>query len=302
MRLAGKLGLATALLIVLLVPSAQAAPRDEVVVSGSVVVPRGETVKTVVMVDGPVTIAGHVTKDVFAVNSNVTISGTVDGTVTTIAKRARLLPGAHVGGDLRYGDKRPFVAAGATVGGSVKHQDWRGIGVGVQWALRAILWVTVTVSTLILGLVLLAFAPRAAEAAWVVSQERTGLACAWAAGFFFGLPVVAIVAMVTVFGLPLGIALLFAYLPLGMVGYVTSCWLFGNILGRRRGWGPMRMFVVGWGAARAVALLPFAGGLLWVAASAFGLGVLLLAAWYASKPERMMRPPPPAGAPAATPG
>jgi hypothetical protein len=187
------------------------------------------------------------------------------------------------------------------VSGEVKHEDWRGIGAGVQWALRLILWLTVTVSTLILGLALLAFAPRAAEAAWLVSQERTGLACAWAAGIFFGVPIVAIVAIVTVFGLPLGIALLLAYLPLAMIGYVTSCWLFGKIVGRRRTWGPMRTFLVGWGAARVVALIPFAGGLLWVAASAFGLGVLLLTAWYASKPDRVMRAgPPPSGGPAPT--
>jgi hypothetical protein len=296
MRLAATLALATALLLGLIAPSAQAA-RDQVVISGSTSVPRGTTAKSVVIVDGPVNVAGHVTGDVFAINSTVTISGTVDGSVTTIAKRARLLPGAHVGGDLSYGDKKPIVAPTAVVAGDIKHESWRGIGAGVEWALRLILWLTVTVSTLVLGLALLAFAPRAAEAAWLVSQERTGLACAWAAGIFFGVPIVAVIAMITIFGLPLGIALLLAYLPLMFVGYVTSCYLFGRIVARRREWGPKRTFLAGWGAARIVALIPFAGGLLWVAGSAFGLGVLLLAAWYSSKPERLMRP-----APAPTPG
>jgi hypothetical protein len=292
MRLALMLALATAVLVALMAPAAQAGPRDQVVVAGGAVVPRGSVAKNVVVVDGPVVIAGDVTGDVFAVNSDVTISGTVRGSVTTIAKRARLLAGARVGGDLQYGDKKPQIARTAVVSGDVEHQDWRGVGAGIQWALRLILWLTVTVSTLVLGLVLLAFAPRAAEAAWVVSQTRTGLACAWAAAVFFGLPIVAIVAMVTVFGLPLGIGLLLAYLPLMLIGYVTSCWLFGKIVARRREWGRTRTFLVGWAAARVVALIPFAGGLLWVAASAFGLGVLLLAAWYASKPGRVMRPEP----------
>src|SRR3954447_1810595 len=297
MRLALTVGLALVLFSGLIAASAQAAPRDQVVISGDVVVPRGQTVKAVVIVDGPVTIAGHVTDDVFAVNSEVTISGTVDGSVTTVVKRARLLPGARVGGDLNYDEKKPAIAAGATVSGDVSHENFSGISTGIGWLLRLILWVTVTVSTLILGLVLLAFAPRAAESAWVVSQQRTGLACAWAAGVFFGVPIVAVIAMITVFGLPLGIALLLAYLPLTLVGYVTSCWLFGRIVARKRTWGPKRTYLVGWGAARIVALLPFAGWLLWVAASAFGLGVLLLAAWYSSNPERVMRP-----APAPTPG
>lgn len=291
MRVAAILGLATVLLLGLIVPGAEAA-RNQVVISGDVVVPRGATADNVVIADGPVLVAGHVTGDVFSVNGSVTVSGTVDGSVTTVVKRARLLPGSRVGGDLSYDEKKPVIAPGALVSGDVKHENWSGVGTGITWVARFVLWITVTVSTLVLGLALLAFAPRAAEAAWVVSQERTGLACAWAAGAFFGLPIVAVIAMITIFGLPLGIALLLALLPLAMVGYVTSCWIFGRIVGRKRDWGPTRTFLVGWGAARVVALLPFAGGLLWAAASAFGLGVLLLTAWYASKPERRVRPGP----------
>jgi hypothetical protein len=297
MRLAAKLCLAVALLIALTAPSAQAAPRTQVVVTGSIVVPRSLTTSDLVIVDGPVTIAGRVDGNVVSVNGTVTISGTVDGDVVTVAKAARLLPGARVNGDITYGDKKPVVAPGATVTGDVSHDDFR-VGEGFSWLVRIIWWLIVSVSTLVLGLILLAFAPRAAEAAWVVSQTRTGLACAWAAGLFFGLPIAAIIAMVTVFGLPLGIGLLLALVPLMLIGYVTSCYLFGRIVVGKRGWGLMRTFLVGWGAARLVALIPFAGGLLWIAASAFGLGVLLLAAWYGSKPERVMRAAaPPAGAP-----
>src|SRR3954454_18443516 len=180
MRLAAKLGLAVALIAGLIAPAAQAAPRDQIVVSGSAVVPRGATAKTIVVADGPVTVAGRVTGDVVAINGVVTISGTVDGTVTTIAKRTHVLPGGRVGGDLQYGDKRPAISPGAVVSGDVNHENWGDIGTGVEWLLRLILWVTVTGSTLLLGLILLAFAPRAAESAWVVAGQRTGLACAWA--------------------------------------------------------------------------------------------------------------------------
>jgi hypothetical protein len=290
MRLAAKLGLAVGLFLALAAPSAQAA-REQVVITGSIAVPAGQTTKDLVIVDGPATIAGHVDGDVIAINGVVTISGTVDGDVVAIAKRARLLPNARVEGDVMYGDKKPVVAPGAVVGGDVSKENWR-FGEGFGWLADLIWWLIVSVSTLVLGLALLAFAPRAAEAAWLVSQERTGLACAWAAGLFFGLPIVAVLAIVTVFGLPLGIALLLALVPLMMIGYVTSCWIFGRIAVGKRGWGPKRTFLVGWGVARLVALIPFAGGLLWAAGSAFGLGVLLLAAWYGSKPERVMRSEP----------
>jgi hypothetical protein len=289
MRLAATLALAIALAAGIGAPAAQAA-RDQVVVTGAIAVPAGQTASDLVIVDGPVTIAGHVTGNVVSVNGTVRISGTVDGDVVTVAKRALLADGARVGGDVTYADKKPVVAAGAVVSGDVQHENWRFKGFG--WLAQLVWWLIVGVSTLVLGLALIAFAPRAADSAWVVSQERTGLACAWAAGLFFGVPIIAVLAMITVFGLPLGIGLLLAYIPLALVGYVTSCWIFGKIVVGKRGWGRMRTFLVGWGAARLVALIPVAGGLLWVVASAFGLGVLLLAAWYSSKPDRGVRPAP----------
>jgi hypothetical protein len=291
MRLAVKLGLVAALFLALAAPTAQAA-REQVVITGSITVPKAQTTSDLVIVDGPVTVAGRVKGDVVAVNGTATISGSVDGDVVSIAKQARLLPGARVDGDLIYADKKPVVAPGATVTGEVRKENFRW-DAAFGWGARIIWWLIVSISTLVLGLVLLAFAPRAAEAAWVVSQERTGLACAWAAGLFFGLPIVAVLVMITVVGLPLGLALLLALVPLMLIGYVTSCYLFGRIVrGGKRDWGRMLTFLVGWAAARVVALIPFAGGLLWVAASAFGLGVLLLTAWYAGKPERAPRPEP----------
>src|SRR3954454_6918231 len=106
MRIAAKLAIAVALLSLLTAATARAAPRDQIVVTGSVGVPAGQTASDIVIVDGPVNIAGHVTGDVVSVNGVVTISGTVDGDVTTIAKRARLLNGARVRGDVTYGDKK----------------------------------------------------------------------------------------------------------------------------------------------------------------------------------------------------
>jgi hypothetical protein len=217
-----------------------------------------------------------------------------------VVKRLRLLPGAHVGGDVHYDKKKPVIAPGAVVGGDVSHQNWSGAGNGIRWLFRLILWAAVTISTLILGLVLLAFAPRAAESAWVIARQRTGVSIAWAAGLFFGVPIVAIAAMVTVVGLPLGIALLLAYLPLAFVGYVTSCWLLGRRIARDRTWGRKRTFLLGWGIFRLLALVPFLGTALWIGGSAFGLGVLLVTAWYSSNPDRVMRrqpqPTPPAPA------
>jgi hypothetical protein len=277
-----------------LAPPAHASPRDQIVVTGGVTVPRGQTVKNVVVVDGPVTIAGHATGHVVAVHGRVTVSGTVDRDVTAVSQRARLLPGARVGGDLLYGGPRPTVAPSAHVAGKISDEGWTDVGTGAfSWLVRLLFWLGVTFSTLVLGLVLLALAPRAAEGAMTIAARRTGAAAGWAAILFFGLPILAVVLMATILGLPLGIGLLLVLLPLSAVGYVTTCWVLGRAVVRGAR-SRFLVFLAGWGILRAVALIPFLGALVWVVASAFGLALLLLAAWYGGAAGRGQ----PAGAPA----
>ena len=281
---------------------AHSGPHDRVVIAGGTTVRKDETVRTVVVVDGPVKIAGRVTKDLVVVHGRTTISGSVGGTVTAVSERARLLPGARVGGDLLYGDEKPSIASCAHVDGKVRDEGWSDVGKGpFQWLATLVLWLGVTVSTLVLGFALLGLAPRAAEAASRIAAERTTAAAIWATVLFFGLPLAVVLLIGSVFGIPLGLALLLALVPLAAIGYVTSCW----VVGRRVVRGNTSRFVVflaGWGILRAIALVPFLGVLVWIVASAFGLGLLLLAAWYGGAEGRdrpAQPPPPPAAQPAA---
>ena len=274
------------------------AASDRIVVTGGATVGPQETVNDVIVIDGPVLVAGHVTGHVVAVHGKIAISGTVDDTVTAVSERATLLPGAHVGGDLLYGDEKPVIAPGATVSGKVSNEGWADIGKGPgPWIVRFLFWLAVSLSTLVLGLALVALAPRATDAVWAVATQRTGAAIAWATGLFFGLPLATIIAIGSVLGLPFGIVLALALVPLAAIGYVTGCWLLGRRVLKRES-DRFRSFLVGWGILRAIALIPFLGGLAWVVASAFGLGVLLLAAWYAGNPARAVRgaSPPATGA------
>jgi len=110
--------------------------------------------------------------------------------------------------------------------------------------------------------------------------HRAGPAIGWGLGLFFGLPVVAIVLVITLVGIPLGLAVLLALLPLSALGYTTSAWLLGRGAVRPPQ-GRMRAFLVGWGILRVVALVPWLNWLTWFAATAFGLGVLTVAIWRA---------------------
>src|SRR5512132_2791371 len=216
--------------VALAAPTTAAAARDQVVVSGSVVVGPGQTVGDVVIADGPVTISGRVTGDVVVAHGRVRIlgGGRVAGNVTDFADRIVLSRGARVGGDLNYGDERPVVAPGAVVGGKTKKIDVGDTFPLSGFAVLLAVWLAVSVSSLLLGLVLLAFAPRAADAADLVGRDAPGPSIGWGALLVFGLPLLAVLALVTLIGIPLGVGLLLALVPIYAVGYVTGAWLLGR--------------------------------------------------------------------------
>jgi hypothetical protein len=255
---------------------------DRVVITGPVSIARGETADDVVVIDGPVSVAGRVRGDLVVVNGRVLISGTVAGDVVTVAKRATLLPGARVGGDLVYGDERPRVAGGATVEGDIDRVNFDEITDARGFIGAAALWIAVTVSALVLGLLLLWLAPRALEAAFAAATTRLGATIGWGLLLFFGLPILAVIALVTLVGIPLGVALLLALLPLYAIGYTTSAWLLGRrLIGPPR--GRVLAFLAGLAVLRVLAIIPIVGGIVWFAATVFGLGALLVATWRARR-------------------
>src|SRR4051812_25021069 len=185
-------------LMVLVGTSSAFAATDHVVITGGVVVSPGETAGDVVVVDGTVRIAGRTTGDVVSIAGPVRITGRIDGDLITVADRAFLAPTARVSGDVRYGDQRPVVARGARVAGSITKEDWSDTAGGWGWFSRLAWWLVVSVSTLVVGLLLVGLAPAALEAAARAARERLGPTIGWGVLIAFGVPFVAILALVTV--------------------------------------------------------------------------------------------------------
>jgi cytoskeletal protein CcmA (bactofilin family) len=285
---------ALALLILAVTPASAAGQAangstggDRVVITGPVTIDRGETADDVVVIDGPVSVAGRVRGDLVVVSGRLRISGTVDGDVVAVADRATLAPGARIGGDLIYGDKRPVVPAGATVEGDVDRVSVGEVTDPVGFIGAAAIWIAVSVSALVLGLLLLWLAPRALDAAFAAASTSLGLTIGWGLLLFFGLPILAVIALVTLVGIPLGVALLLALLPLYAIGYTTSAWLLGRrLVGPPR--GRVLAFLAGLAILSVLAIIPILGGIVWFAATVVGLGALLVATWRARRdyPER----------------
>jgi hypothetical protein len=276
------LGVSVFLALVLLLPGATPAlaAEEQIVVDAPVHVRAGETSGDIVLLDGSVRVDGRVDGYLISLGAPVTIFGRVDGDVYSLSEPIRLGPRAVVDGDVYYGDEKPVRARGSRVTGDVKELDAGELLTPFGIAAHIAIWIAVSASSLVLGLLMLWLAPGVAGTTLATARRRPGPAIAVGLAGWIALPLAAFVALVTLIGIPLGIVLLAALLPLAALSYVTSLWLLGRtILPAPR--ARAVAFLAGWGILRLIALIPVVGWLVWAAATVFGLGVLLVSAWHA---------------------
>jgi hypothetical protein len=271
-----------------------------VVLTGRLEVKPGDDVDEAVIFNGDAEVAGNVTGDVVAFNGDVVISGRVGENAIALNGRVVLLDEARVGGDVISRD-RPLIAPGATVGGGIQRPTF---DVDIRWftfAGRLAVWIATSVSSFLLGLLIVLLLPAATDAIARTATERPGASIGWGALAFLAIPIGAIIATATLVGLPLGLGVLLALGLIYWIGYTAAAYAFGRRL-RKPPTHRVLAFLVGWGILRALALIPFAAGLLWLAATVYGLGAVVVAARIAGRtggrveapvPGTVPPPPPP---------
>jgi cytoskeletal protein CcmA (bactofilin family) len=267
------LGLLTVLAFLPSAAAAAPSPQDKVVVSGDVLVAKGETVGDVVVIDGNVVVRGTVHGDLVAISGDVTIRGVVTGDVVTVAKRATLGRRARIGGSLKWEQDRPVVAPGAVVSGKVEKLSSSFGTPGLEVAIG--FWLIVSLSFIIGGLILVVIAPAAADAAVRAARASTGATVITGILALILLPIIAVALLFTVVGTPIGIGLLLVLGPLYAVAYIAGAMLLGRRI--RKSAGRVGAFLVGMVILRLLALIPGVGTLISLIATIFGLGALFVA-------------------------
>jgi hypothetical protein len=246
-------------------------PDDRFVVSGSVLVDKGETVPgDVVVIDGDVLIRGTVKGDVVVVSGDATVRGKIGGDLVTVGGQAILGRKARISGDVVYFDKKPAVAPGAEVSGETKKVDG-GEFSDVLAKIAIGVWIAFTVSLLLFGLILMLLAPKAAEAIARTARARWGMAIGIGFAVVILLPIVAGLVSITLIGLPLGIILFASLIPLFAMAYVSSAFAMGRLILKNSG---IPAFLLGMLILCLLALVPFLGALVGTLAVIFGLGLL----------------------------
>ena len=252
---------------------------DQVVLSGTVTVPRGRSVGEVVVVHGRAVVAGVVVGDVVVLDGPVVVAGQVSGTVVAMNGPIRLAATALIGGDV-LGAQDVRLEPGALVGGEVRDHV-RFTPRGTLAALGALLGaVAIAVSALMLLLLLLALAPRALDRVATAAHTAPFASVGWGAVVALALPSLAVLAAASILGLPIGLSLLLAFGLIALVGYALATFALGRLIVREPR-GRVGALFAGWGAAAAIGLVPFLNLLAWGLGSMFGLGAAVVAIWRA---------------------
>jgi hypothetical protein len=251
------------------------------VAGGDLEVAADEQADAVIVIDGDARIAGTV-NTLLVVDGTATVTGaTVEG-IAIVNGTLKLEAGATVLGDIGQLNSEVVQAEGVVFTGSVNDLtgDVAAFGVFLGFAALAI-WVGVGIATLIAGLLMAGLAARQTRSATTLIRREPGKT------FLVGLlavvvpPILAVLAMATIVGIPAGLGLLIVVWPLvGFVGYVVAAiWLGEWLLGRRDGAVPAERpytaAAVGLIVAFVVGLVPLVTAVL----SIFGLGAVVLAAW-----------------------
>jgi hypothetical protein len=252
-----------------------------VVLTGGARVDADQSFHDVVVFDGDVSMEGEVHENLVVFHGDVTVSGLVAGDVVVFDGDVTIASGAQVHGDVAS-LREPVIEEGAVVRGDIRRPS-RDVFTPVEaFAARIALWVAATVSLLLLGLLLLAFAPRPMDAVAATWQTSKGSAALWGVILLIGLPLGSILVMLTVVGIPFGLGTLLALGLLYSIGYVTAAWAFGRSIVREPA-SRYLAFLAGFGIVRLLGLIPIAGGIISLLVTLFGLGLLGVTIWRARR-------------------
>ncbi len=189
---------------------------------------------------GMVTINGKIVGRLRASAQRVVINGEVTGDATVFSETLELGPTARIAGELKHTSKELKKTEGAVVSGAVtqgempqhagkrdpddeakphRGSSWVGLIMGYLGLLAA-------------GIVFLLLFPTFSTESSQRIHSAPWQSLAIGFGVLVGIPVLAVLLMITLLGIPLGIATFASYPLLLLMGYLAGAWFIAQRVGR----------------------------------------------------------------------
>lgn len=276
------------ILIVLIVlfpglAAAQASGTDDGVIfraNGDVTVAKGDEIDVVLVANGNAVIDGTVTEALWVASGDATVNGVVDGDIVVIDGTLHLADGATVDNVSIFRGTLDR-ASGASITGKLTQQD-NLVSLGWAGAVFSVaVWLGVLALMIAAAIVYAYVGGRQLTATGDLMRERWLASIVTGLVLFAVLPVLAVLAVVTIIGIPLGGAILLVVMPaLWTLGYLAAATWFGRMLTRALGRPdrlerPLLAAVLGVVVLQFVGLIPALGPLVVVLAGIVGAGALV---------------------------
>lgn len=245
---------------------------------------------------GHQSIDGHIGRDVLAFTGQTNIDGSIGGAVRDTSGELVIDSSTQIGGPVIYkGDNPPQVSSQAKLASPVQYEHVKHGPdyTSVHYYVWQVIWMA---AFILFGQVLFLLMPRFSQDA-VASAEHYGGSFGLGVLVFFGAPIAALIACVTVVGLFIGITGLLAwyvalYYGALIVGALVGQWLMGRT---NELWPLIGRMAVGTIIVRVCTTIPYVGGWIKFGVYLWGLGAISLALY------RRFQPKISAGAPLMTP-
>ena len=229
---------------------------------------------------------GAVGRDILSMGKHIGINGKVDGAIQVRGEALTIGSSAEIHGPIRYkGDKPPDVSPQAKLVSPVDFQklEHKPHYMEGHYYVWQVIWLGAFV---LFGLVLFQLMPQFSREA-VANAERYGASFGLGVLVFFGIPIAAIIACVTVVGLFVGLSTFFIwyaslYYAQLVVGALVGQWLMGRT---NETWPLIGRMVVGIVIVRLATVIPAAGGWVKFAVIVWGLGATSLALYNRFQPS-----------------
>jgi cytoskeletal protein CcmA (bactofilin family) len=229
---------------------------------------------------------GILGRDLTVFGKHVNLSGKAGGAIQFKGDELTINSTAQVAGPIRYeGHNEPEVSSQAKLASPVEFHkiEPKPRYTEGHYYVWQVIWLAAFV---LFGLVLFQLMPQFASEA-VVSAERYGASFGLGVLVFFGVPIAALIACVTVVGLFVGISAFFLwcaalFIAQTIVAAVVGQWLMGRT---RETWPLIGRMAVGLVIVRLATLIPVLGGWVKFGVILWGMGAISLALYDRFQPH-----------------
>jgi hypothetical protein len=241
-----------------------------------------------------VLIKGRIDRNLDVSGETVALSAQVGGDVTIRAKHIILGPDTTIEGAFTWrAPTAPEIPADAIIAHGVRGEvikPWRREGMwswAIPWrnAPRAAIFageaagrMMLGLSAFLIGLLAVLLAPAYADRVFETVRGRWPAAFGWGVGILVATPILALMLILTIIGIPLGFLMFFSLPLLALCGFAAGAGGLGAIVFRTHAPGGRVLALAGGLAGLVIfGLVPFFGWLLGAVTTALGLGALALA-------------------------